>query len=215
MTTAIELVCLFETLTKFGDSVGRAQKHLLGLISMLSARGDDQFTSPIGRRLFLTSFLLGNTGAVAMYRPLPVPKSNDIDNTLSIHENATFNGFNPSGVQSLIDHGVDGRLFAVLLFSSKEATRDITGTTALLNRLGGSSDEFLVWYEKVCRTWDSSIECDVIFARHLSRCHGILMSDLTMRGYQRLATLDGKDHSEAIVRCCDRARELMQEMDVI
>ena len=212
---AIELICLFETISKFEDSVGRAQKHLQGLISMLSARGDYQFNTPTGRRLFLTSFLLWNTGAVAMHKPLPVPALKDIDNTLSVHKTLTFNGHTLSEVKPLIDHGIEGRLFAVLLFASKEATSDIAETWALLKRLNDSSEDFFIWYEDICRTWDSRTESDAIFARHLSRCHGILISDLTMRCYQRLAALDGQDHSEDIARCLSKARELMQEMDVI
>jgi hypothetical protein len=55
---AIELVCLFETLSEAESSLRRAEQHLRGMMSMISMRGSRQFVSKTGRRLFLAAIFL-------------------------------------------------------------------------------------------------------------------------------------------------------------
>ena len=55
---AIELVCLFETISESQSSLGRAELHLRGMMSMLAVRGREQFVTKTGRRLFLAAVFL-------------------------------------------------------------------------------------------------------------------------------------------------------------
>jgi hypothetical protein len=55
---AIELVCLFEAVSEVESSLRRAEKHLRGMMSVLTIRGPEQFATKTGRRLFLAAVFL-------------------------------------------------------------------------------------------------------------------------------------------------------------
>src|SRR5271156_4564098 len=55
---AIEFVCWFETISEFESCLTRAAIHMVGMMTILSMRGPEQFATEMGRRLFLSAVFL-------------------------------------------------------------------------------------------------------------------------------------------------------------
>lgn len=189
---AVELICLFEAMS--GEQPRqRVEAHHRGVAYILSARGNPQFGTVCGRKLFATSFLLNNSGPAARASRPRMPTAEHINGKLTGVRSAGEINLERS-LGPLIEIGIRLRALASDLFGCENETGNDHAITKLLCRLDAAAKLLDQLWEEMCHS--EELQRDDVnrpFIEQLTICHSVHVEDLRLQCLQILSRLKHDD----------------------
>jgi hypothetical protein len=215
----VSLTALFEKMNNYWDlPTPPASVHLRGLISMINARGPQQFRNPLAMKMLLYVYFNWTTTAMPELAVSPhlghtwlPPLSDDIWRTLRTHD-TRFN-YPAFRLMKIVQKSMELR--ASSYAAVRTAKSDIPAVYKILEEVVTIDRELWNWQKSLLPTdpkWGQGDRLYQMLITSWYRTHRIFLADLAIICHQRLAELEKQNHDLAIWEHVDVAQNAVAEI---
>lgn len=216
----LTLTALFENMYDLWDlPMPPASAHLRGLMSMINARGPEQFLSGMARKIFLYTYFSWTTTAMPELAVAPhladtylPPLSDEILHALHMLDRNTMH---PAfRLVRIVQKSLELRASSISAVQTAVHS-ETPAIYAILAKIRAIDNKLWIWNRSLLHAdpqWGEEDRLYQMLTTSWYRTHRIFLCDLAIICHQRLAELENESHDLAIWGHVDLAQNAVDEM---